>query len=527
MYTAISMNVTTQSPMRLIVGVGIVVVIALIYVVRSPWLTQLTQKFGATPPAQSQATKTVRLNDGDTYTLRVREVTHTVGDQSFRMLAYNDSIPGPAIRVKQGSSITLTLKNDSRYETLLHSHGLRLQNKSDGTHLTQNPIQPGESYTYTLTFPDPGIYWYHPHVREDLQQDLGLYGAVVVEPKNADYWEPAAHEEVLFVDDVLIENGTIPKSKEHATHTMMGTYGNTMLTNGNTQATLSATTGSVWRYYIVNSANARPFRLTIDGARIKYVGSDGGAAEREIMTDSVILGPSERAIIDVVYDTPGTYTLANNTPVGVTPLATISVTKGPTDQAALDRYNQPTDNPYAIRSIDPYREEFQRQPDKSIAFSLQMKGMGGMGGHMMMHGSSSEGIEWEDGMSMMNENTTPETMRWIITDTETKKENMEIDWRFKTGDLVAIRMTNSNASVHPMQHPIHFHGNRFLITKINDEPNTNLVWKDTALVPAGTTMDILLEVSNPGNWMAHCHIAEHLEAGMMMHYRVDGSSTVE
>lgn len=513
--------------MRLAIGIGIIVMIGLIYVLKSPTLTRLTQTLGNTAPAQSKPSQTVRLRDGDTYTLHVQEVTRTIGNASFPMLAYNGSIPGPAIHVKQGSSITLVLKNESRYETLLHSHGLRLQNASEGTSLTQKPIKPGESYRYTLTFPDPGIYWYHPHVREDLQQDLGMYGAVVVEPTTSDYWESTSHEQVLFVDDLYIENGAIPKSDDHATHVMMGTYGNTMLVNGETSPRLTATTGSVWRYYIVNSANARPFRLTIDRARMKYVGSDGGASEHEEMIDHIILGPSERAVIDVVYDTPGTYTLANNTPEGTTSLATITVGEGAADQAALDRYNKLTDNTSVIKSIDPYREEFQRPPDKSIAFSLEMRGMGGVGGHMMMHGSSSDGIEWEDGMTMMNENTTPETMRWVITDTETKKENMEIDWRFKTGELVAIHMTNSNASVHPMQHPIHFHGNRFLITAINGEQNPNLVWKDTALVPAGSTMDILLEVSNPGEWLAHCHIAEHMEAGMMLHYVVSGPSTVQ
>ena len=61
---------------------------------------------------------------------------------------------------------------------------------------------------------------------------------------------------------------------------------------------------------------------------------------------------------------------------------------------------------------------------------------------------------------------------------------------------------------------------RFLVLSVNDVPNTNLVWKDTVLLPAGSTADVLLDLSNPGRWMVHCHIAEHLSAHMMMSFTV-------
>jgi FtsP/CotA-like multicopper oxidase with cupredoxin domain len=97
---------------------------------------------------------------------------------------------------------------------------------------------------------------------------------------------------------------------------------------------------------------------------------------------------------------------------------------------------------------------------------------------------------------------------------------MDIDWRFKKGDVVKVRVTNDAHSMHPMQHPLHFHGQRFLVANINDKPQTNLAWKDTVLIPAGTTVDLLVDMSNPGDWMAHCHIPEHLESGMMLDFSV-------
>ena len=100
--------------------------------------------------------------------------------------------------------------------------------------------------------------------------------------------------------------------------------------------------------------------------------------------------------------------------------------------------------------------------------------------------------------------------------------NMDIRWRFALGDIVKIRITNDRHTFHAMQHPIHFHGQRFLILDLNDVPNDNLVWKDTMLMPVGAVANILLEVSNPGKWMVHCHIAEHLESGMRFVFEVSG-----
>ena len=85
-----------------------------------------------------------------------------------------------------------------------------------------------------------------------------------------------------------------------------------------------------------------------------------------------------------------------------------------------------------------------------------------------------------------------------------------------------IRLVNEMDSDHPMHHPFHVHGaGRFLVLARDGEAEPNLVWKDTVLVRTGETVDILLDVTNPGLWMAHCHIAEHHESGMMFSFTVD------
>jgi FtsP/CotA-like multicopper oxidase with cupredoxin domain len=134
---------------------------------------------------------------------------------------------------------------------------------------------------------------------------------------------------------------------------------------------------------------------------------------------------------------------------------------------------------------------------------------------------TAQGIEWEDDMVEVNRMTTPANMRWKLVDRETGAENAQIDWTFHVGDQVKLRLINEMHSDHPMPHPFHVHGaGRFLILARDEVVEPNLVWKDTVLVRTGETVDILLDVTNPGRWMAHCHIAEHHESGMMFSFNV-------
>jgi len=136
----------------------------------------------------AQDVTVVRLHDGDELDLRIRPVRKRVGDDVLRMLAYNDSIPGPILHVDQGSRLTVEVQNEGDMEATVHWHGLRVENRYDGVPFeTQPPIPVGGHYTQQIQFPDAGVYWYHPHIREDYGLELGLYGTVVVEPSDPSY----------------------------------------------------------------------------------------------------------------------------------------------------------------------------------------------------------------------------------------------------------------------------------------------------------------------------------------------------
>ena len=137
-----------------------------------------------------------------------------------------------------------------------------------------------------------------------------------------------------------------------------------------------------------------------------------------------------------------------------------------------------------------------------------------------------DGLEWEDLMFEVNRASDSCNMIWKLVDRETGKANHDIEWAFQVGDQVKIRLINDLDQDHPMHHPFHIHGaGRFLVLARDGAPETNLVWKDTVLIRRGQTVDILFDVTNPGLWMAHCHIAEHMHSGMMFSFAVDRGAT--
>lgn len=489
------------------------------------------------------APEVVTLRDGDEFALTATPVSKRIGDATVRMLGYNCSIPGPTLRVAQGSQVTMNFTNETDLETTVHWHGLRLDNEFDGVphghphHGMQAPIPTGESFSYKVRFPDPGVYWYHPHIREDYAQEMGLYGAIVVAPRDPGYWSPVNRELAITLDDILIEDGDVaPYSRSESNRTAMGRFGNVMLVNGETEYSLDARRGEVVRLYLINTANVRIFNIRIPGARMKLVGRDHGRVEHEEFIEEMLIAPSERLIIEVLFEQAGEFALEHRTPERTYRLGTIRVDERVVEQSFEREFSMRRHSEELAAERARIGADFERPVDKTLALVGEMPGMSQhhhghnhheMHGHMhdmhdMHTGGSDDGsIEWEDTMAEMNAMSTPQNMIWKLVDRETGGANHDIWWSFTVGERVKVRIVNEPDSDHPMQHPIHFHGQRFLVLNRDGVRNPNLAWKDTELVAAGQTTELLVEMSNPGVWMSHCHIAEHLEGGMMFSFVVE------
>jgi len=508
-------------------------------------------------------TEVMELENGDTFELVASIVKQEVGNRTVKRLAYNGQIPGPVIKVQKDAKVTVNFTNNIDMETALHSHGLRGDYLMDGAVPITPAIPVGESFAYELEFPDTGVFWYHPHVREDYQQEMGLYGNMIVE--EVGYWNEVNQEAFLIVDDIL-ESGDFDTGV--VTNTLMGRFGDTLLINDKEDYSLTVKAGEITRAYITNVANTRTFQLEFESALMKLVGGDIGRIEKETMIDSQIVGTAERYVVELYYEKPGTYSIEHRGEK----MGTVNVIASSTDRKTEFMNLRSNLGDYSeIRSnINNF---LSRTPDKNLRLDITMKGamgdmmknMGGNGGdnmneddmvnlmgmemdragaieHCKMmpnmagcepyleeesdmmdneeveHGE--DGIEWEDDMAMMNSMSTDENIEWVIEDKDTGKKNSDIDWSFKTGDLVKVRVYNDEKGMHPMQHPLHFHGQRFVVLAEDGELNENMQWKDTVLIPKGQTIDLLVDMSNPGKWMAHCHIAEHLHSGMMFNFEV-------
>jgi suppressor of ftsI len=474
--------------------------------------------------------RVARVNDGDTLVLEAGPARQTVRGHTFTGYAYNGQVPGPLIWAGQGSTIHVRYRNRIEWPSTVHWHGVRLDNRFDGAEgLTQDAVPPGGSFDYTVRLPDAGLFWYHPHRRDDVLRDLGLYGNLLVTPSHRELG-PANREEVLMLDDLeLADAGLVPYGAERATHALMGRFGNVVLLNGRSGWSLDVSRGEVVRFLLTNVANVRTFNVSFGGARIKLLGSDLSNFEREEWVESVVVAPAERYLVDVRFGEPGTVAIENRVLAidhifgrffsQVDTLGVVRVAGRPAGPDHGAAFATTREHPGVIADIGRIREEFGRPPDRSLVIRMEARGLPFVVDRFLRIDSVYfHPVEWSGTMPMMNWNSTSSEVRWILEEPGSGRRNMDIKWDFTVGSLVKIRIANLRHTLHAMQHPIHFHGQRFLVLEQNGVPNANLAWKDTFLLPAGGSADILLEVTNPGTWMAHCHISEHLESGMMLSF---------
>lgn len=399
--------------------------------------------------------------------LTARAETVTLpGGRTLSMYTYNGQFPGPLLQARVGDRIIVHFQNDLPEPTTIHWHGLRISDQMDGNPRIQNPIEPGGRFTYDFVAKEAGSFWYHPHVRANEQVEKGLYGPIVIHG-DAD---PAYDlERYVMLDDILLSGGGFPPFLETGHEMMHGRLGNVLLANGAPHdEPLSAVvpTGRIERWRLVNTANARTLHLTLENARFRVIGSDGGLLESAYTTHRLSITVGQRFDVEVVYDSPGTARLLSHVPTtsGEAAIPVFVVDVGTNDAV-----------PREITWTVPPRPA--RTPGRTITLEFDVVNEG--------HGP------------MWRINGQAHPTEPILTATE--------------GETVKLVLVNKAGP----EHPFHLHGQFFEIVDQGNWWTHQPGLKDTVYVPGLKTVEIIAYLDNPGRWMAHCHILEHAEVGFM------------
>ena len=409
------------------------------------------------------------------------------GKPATRLWTYNGQLPGPQIEAKVGDTVRVHFTNSLPEATTIHWHGIRVPAAMDGSQAMQTPVPPGGTFTYEFVVPDAGTFWYHPHIRSDVQVERGLYGAFVVRGTN----EPATTtDRVVVLDDVLVTDD-FQLADFAVDQAMVGRQGNLILVNGRAHPIAPAPPGGLHRFRFVNAANARYFLLSLPGAEIIQIGTDGGLLEAPREHDSLLIVPGERA--DVVIAT-------SHTSSGSLTWKSLRYDRGHGTGDAPDTSLFDMRFAGAMVHVTPtvpaQLGDVPELPAPEMTRLLMLEetdgsGTGGHEGHSGADGGAADGGP----VFSINGKVFPDDEMFTAT----------------LGAVEAWTIHNMTE----MDHPFHLHGFRFQV-------DGDRAWRDTINVPAKvmTTFRVRLE-DHPGTWMFHCHILEHAERGMMGHLMVE------
>jgi FtsP/CotA-like multicopper oxidase with cupredoxin domain len=456
----------------------------------------------AAAPWQAGSAFSGETADGFTV-LRARTGTAPLlGDQGgpTPVWAYNGITPGPAIRARRGETVKVRLVNELDQPTTIHWHGIRIDNAMDGVpDLTQQAVPPGGSFDYEFTVPDAGTYWYHTHNRSWEQMARGLYGPLIVDGDT----DGVAQDLTLIVDDWrLAPDGAIDAASfdnmmdwSHA-----GRLGNWVTINSLDNPRFDLKTGAATRLRLINTANARIFTLSIDGLDMRLAGLDGQVFDRPVALDApLVLSPAQRADVIVKPEAAGSHAL-------------LAADGGEQVAVAQFQVSGPAGDPGADIVLKP---NTLPEPDlgSALAVELLMEGgaMGMMGSARMGGGP---GMEPGPGGMMDMRELVANGMVWAMNGVAGIPKLPLFS--AKRGQSVRLTMINETRWPHAM----HLHGHHFRVLSRDGKPEPLTPWRDTVTLDPLQRAEIALLADNPGKWLLHCHMLEHIASGMMTWFEV-------
>ncbi|SEQ88619.1 Multicopper oxidase with three cupredoxin domains (includes cell division protein FtsP and spore coat protein CotA) [Virgibacillus subterraneus] len=405
---------------------------------------------------------------------------------------YNGSVPGEALRVKEGDFVRVHLKNELNVPVTIHWHGMILPNRMDGVPgLTQDAVQPGESFTYEFIANDAGTYWYHSHQHSSEQVDKGLYGSLIIEEKQTEKQNDFDQDKVFILDE-----WTTDQAQNQGMGGMMGAVSgdaevdtkqayDTFTINGKSGQAIESlvmTEGQTARMRFVN-AGYQQHQLVFPKGSMEVIANDGEEVDGSKGSSNVLeIAPGER--IDIAFTKPdsGSVVIGENPDVENAEDMQIPVVSREdsddtrdNDLAAISGQSVAKGTSYGSENLI-----FEEPPEPDVTYNMDL----------------SMGMNMGEGMTFqINQKVFPDTPPIQVEE----------------GDIVKVNIQNSGR----MNHPMHLHGHRFQVMSKNGNQYDEPIVKDLIHVKPGEEYEIYFKANNKGEWLFHCHDNNHADQGMV------------
>ncbi|MBG9789135.1 MULTISPECIES: multicopper oxidase family protein [Brevibacillus] len=484
-----------------------------------------TQKTTESPSNSNQSgnivlTKETQRVDGKEFTITAQASNLKVSNElTLPVWTFNNSVPGPEIRVKVGDTVKINLKNELEEPVSIHWHGYPVPNDMDGIPgVTQDAVVPGKTFTYEFEATVAGTYWYHSHQDSVNQLDKGLYGSLIVEDPNDSY-----DRDYTLVLDEWMSSGSMDmetntndssqtnKSMEGMDHSKMNMgdmsgMDHSQMNMSDMEAmkghdmsmynlyTINGKTGGAIDKLVVKEGEKVRIRLInagylthtmhLHGHEFKVVASDGQPVNSPaVITDQgIAIAPGERYDIEFTANNPGSWLFE--------------------EHGREDRVKN-------MRAVIAYEGSTVQTDESNASEQLPQFNLMKYGKQAETKFSLNQSFDQDVLLNLNTEMKDGEMVYTINGKVFPNTDSIKVD----KGKKVKVTFVNQSKTD---DHPMHLHGHFFQVLSKNGQPLDGApVIKDTLNVKPGEKYVIAFEADNPGDWMFHCHDLHHASAGMV------------
>ncbi len=430
-----------------------------------------------------------RKSDGQlVYDLTAQPATaELVPGYTSQVLGFNGFIPAPTLRCRQSEKVTIRFTNRLSEPTTIHWHGLRIPIEMDGVpFLSQPPIQPGETFVYEFTPPDAGTFWYHPHMNSVVQLGKGLVGLIVVEESDPVKFDQ--EKEIAIKHWHLDHHGEWKDLMIPRLSARMGTPGEWGTVNGQHNPTYSIQANGTTRVRIANVDNTLTYPIRIEGVEAWVIAIDGNPVKSPYKLAGHKIGPGMRLDIGFVAPKAGESVY-------------VRYMKGKFPFPLCEYQSQPS-NFASSRSLPQLPLNPIPAPDIANAEQIDFV------------------FEWQGAVTPADKSGKAQPSFWLMN--KRAWEGMSADnipeplAKLRLGQSYIFNLKN----VTQYHHPIHLHGHTFTVLELDGKPLENPFHTDTVLLGKNGSAKVAFVADNPGRWMYHCHVIEHLKTGLMGYIQV-------